>query len=285
MKFDVESFRQWDRKCITLMGMSGVGKTYLSNILRKSHWFHYSGDYRIGTRYLDEHIMDLIKQEAMKVPFLKDLLRNDWVSIQNKIKIDDLGPVSKFLGKLGNPALGGVELGAFQHRQQLHHEAELKAMLDVPEFIRKADEIYGYQHFINDAGGSLCELGDQRVIDCLADNTLILYIKTTNEEEEQQLIDRALSNPKPLFYRRAFLEQQLSEYLEESNLEYAAQMVPDDFTRWVFPRLFKSRLPRYAAIAEPYGYTVTSKEAAQVQSESDFLDLLEMAIERQAKED
>jgi hypothetical protein len=25
-------------------------------------------------------------------------------------------------------------------------------MKDVPEFIRKAHEIYGYQHFINDAG-------------------------------------------------------------------------------------------------------------------------------------
>ena len=31
-------------------------------------------------------------------------------------------------------------------------------MNDVPEFIHKAEDIYGYHHFINDAGGSVCEL-------------------------------------------------------------------------------------------------------------------------------
>ena len=57
-------------------------------------------------------------------------------------------------------------------------------------------------------------------------------------------------------------------------------MDPDEFTRWVFPRLFHSRIPRYAAIAEPHGYTVTSREVAQVRDEGDFLQLLETAIAR-----
>ncbi len=57
-------------------------------------------------------------------------------------------------------------------------------------------------------------------------------------------------------------------------------MDPDEFTRWVFPRLFHSRMPRYEAIAEPHGYTVTSREIAHVQNEADFLNLLETAIER-----
>ncbi|MCG7865621.1 MAG: ATPase, partial [Candidatus Thiodiazotropha taylori] len=52
MRLSPEQFRKWDRKSVTLMGMSGVGKTRLSNLLRRSNWFHYSGDYRIGTRYL-----------------------------------------------------------------------------------------------------------------------------------------------------------------------------------------------------------------------------------------
>ena len=54
MKFTVDEFRAWPHKCVTLLGMSGVGKTWLSDLLRRSDWFHYSGDYRIGTRYLDE---------------------------------------------------------------------------------------------------------------------------------------------------------------------------------------------------------------------------------------
>ena len=75
MKFTVDEFRAWKHKSVTLLGMSGVGKTHLSMLLRRHHWFHYSGDYRIGTRYLDEPIMDLIKQQAMQAPFLRDLLR------------------------------------------------------------------------------------------------------------------------------------------------------------------------------------------------------------------
>ncbi|TNF97835.1 MAG: ATPase [Gammaproteobacteria bacterium] len=280
MKLTVEEFRNWKNKKITLLGMSGVGKTYLSGMLRNHQWFHYSGDYRIGTRYLDESILDLIKQQAMQVPFLKDLLRRDWISIQNNIKVDDLGPVLSFVGKLGDPERGGVPLEEFNRRQSMYRDAEIAAMYDVPDFIQKAQNIYGYPHFVNDVGGSLCELEEPSVIDLLVQHTLILYIKVTDPAEEEELIKRAQSAPKPLYYRPAFLTEYLGAYLQENNLEYAAQIEPDHFTRWVFPHLFRSRIPRYDAIAEPHGYTVTSKEVASVRDEKDFLSLLETAIER-----
>ncbi len=280
MKFTVESFRAWEHKKITLLGMSGVGKTYISNMLRKHDWFHYSGDYRIGTRYLDELILDLVKAQAMQQPFLRDLLRRDWIYIRNNIKVDDLGPVLSFVGKLGNPEQGGVPLGDFVRRQAQYREAEIAAVHDVPEFIRKAREVYGYKHFINDMGGSLCELDDPGVIELLAGHTLILYIKITDEMQEQQLISRAQSAPKPLYYRPEFLMQELQVYLQDNNLEYAAQIDPDDFTRWIFPRLFHSRIPRYEAIAEK-GYTVTSQELSRVSKEGEFLELLETAIARE----
>jgi len=280
VKFTVESFRAWEHKKITLLGMSGVGKTYISNMLRKRDWFHYSGDYRIGTRYLDELILDLVKAQAMQQPFLRDLLRRDWIYIRNNIKVDDLGPVLSFVGKLGNPEQGGVPLGDFVRRQAQYREAEIAAVHDVPEFIRKAREVYGYKHFINDMGGSLCELDDPGVIALLAEHTLILYIKVTDEEQEQQLISRAQSAPKPLYYRPEFLMQELQVYLQDNGLEYAAQIDPDDFTRWIFPRLFHSRIPRYEAIAEK-GYTVTSQELSQVSTEEEFLELLETAIARE----
>jgi len=282
VKFTVDEFRAWKNKKITLLGMSGVGKTYLSALLRESNWFHFSGDYRIGTRYLDEPIMDMIKQQAMQVPFLKDLLRRDWIYIRNNIKVHDLGPVLSYIGKLGNPELGGVELDDFIKRQALYREAEIATMYDVPDFIRKAREIYGYQHFVNDVGGSLCELDEPAVIDQLVKHTLILYIKVTNQEEENKLIKRAQSDPKPLYYRPDFLREQLAIYLQENNMQFAAEMNPDEFTRWVFPRLFHSRIPRYDAIAKPHGYTVTSQEVAQVRDEKDFLQLLETAIGRQS---
>ena len=281
MKFTPDEFRAWKRKHITLLGMSGVGKTYISNTLRRGdHWFHYSGDYRIGTRYLDELILDLVKQQAMQQPFLRDLLRRDWIYIRNNIKVDDLGPVLSFVGKLGNPELGGVPLEEFIRRQAQYREAEIAAMHDVPAFLRKAGEVYGYRHFVNDVGGSLCELDDPAVIDLLVEHTLILYIQVTDQDEEQKLISRAQNAPKPLYYRPEFLQQELRQYLQEQGLAYAAQMDPDEFTRWVFPRLFHSRVPRYDAIAKPHGYTVTSREIAEVKNEADFLNLLETAIAR-----
>ncbi len=280
MKFTVESFRAWRQKKVTLVGMSGVGKTYISNILRRHDWFHYSGDYRIGTRYLDEPILDLVKKAAMEQPLLRELLRRDWIYLRNNIKVDDLGPVLSFVGKLGDPERGGVPLEEFMRHQALYREAEIAAVRDVPEFIRKAREVYGYAHFINDMGGSLCELDEPGLIEFLAEHTLILYIKITDAEEERKLIERAQSAPKPLYYRPEFLEEQLAIYLREQGLDYAAQMDPDDFTRWIFPRLFHARIPRYEAIAR-HGYTVTSRELAGVRDEADFLALLETAIARE----
>lgn len=279
MKFSVDEFRNWEHKKVTLLGMSGVGKTHISSMLRGHDWFHYSGDYRIGTRYLDESILDMIKARAMEVPFLRELLHNDWIYIRNNIKVSDLGPVLAFVGKLGNPERGGLELEVFREHQAFYREAEIAAMHDVPGFIRKARQIYGYRHFVNDVGGSLCELDAPGVIELLEEHTLILYIKVTDEEEEQKLISRAQSDPKPLYYRPEFLNEQLLTYLRENDLQYAAQMDPDAFTRWVFPRLFHSRIPRYEAIAGR-GYTVTSQEVAAVRDEQDFLELIGNAIAR-----
>ncbi len=281
MKQSLEEFKSWNNKKITLLGMSGVGKTHLSSMLRDHNWFHYSVDYRIGTRYLDEQIMDLIKQQTMQVPFLRDLMRKDWIYIRNNIKVDDLGPVLSFVGKLGNPELAGIPLEEFRHRQALYRQAEINAIRDIPIFVRKAQDIYGYPHFINDVAGSLCDLEESGSVELLAQHTLIIYIKTADDREEDALIRRAQKSPKPLYFRPAFLEEQIKAYLKEHQLQYAAQMEPNAFTRWVFPRLFHSRVPRYEAIARPYGYTVTSHQVNQVRDEKDFLEMVENAIATQ----
>jgi hypothetical protein len=281
VKLSVAEFREWEHKSVTLLGMSGVGKTRLSNILRNSDWFHYSGDYRIGTRYLDEPILDSIKEQAMQVPLLRDLLRSDSIFIRNNITVDHLKPVSTFMGMLGNPERGGMSLKEFKRRQHLHRDAEIAVMHDVPAFIRKSQTIYGYQHFINDVGGSLCELEEPGVIDLIAEHTLILYIRAT-EQDEERLIGRALAHPKPLYYREAFLDEQLADYMREQELTYVSLIDPRDFARWVFPRLFRSRIPRYEAIAAEQGYTVSTDELSQVESEMDFLNLLERVIERES---
>lgn len=278
MRLTAAEFKRWDRKAVTLLGMSGVGKTRLAYSLRNQHWFHYSGDYRIGSRYLDEPILDNIKSQAMQVPFLRELLRSDSIHIDNNITVNNLNPVSSFLGKIGNLEKGGLGKEEFKTRQSLHHDAEIAAMKDVPEFIRKAKEIYGYDNFVNDAGGSLCELDDESVMQVLSEHTLILYIKAT-DVDEKALIARAESDPKPMYYRAEFLEQELETYLTLKKLDYAALIDPDDFVRWVFPRLFYSRIPRYEALADRYGYTVSTEDIAKVTTETDFIELICSVLE------
>ena len=277
MKLSLQAFRNLSHKSITLLGMSGVGKTYLSNLLRNNKWFHYSGDYRIGTRYLNEPILDNITQQAMTVPFLRDLLRSDSIYIRNNITVDHLKPVSSFVGKLGNPDLGGMSLKEFKRRQHLHYEAEVAAMKDVPHFIEKAYHLYGYNKFINDAGGSVCELDNPEVLKVLEENTIIIYIKT-NKNDEKTLIERAKTSPKPLYYRPEFLDQQLEIYMSERDIPYVTMIDPDDFVRWIFPQLFYSRIPRYEAIADQYGYTIKSEDLYQIKTEADFITLVENAI-------
>lgn len=277
MRMTAAEFRVWDAKSITLLGMSGVGKTYLSTRLRQAHWFHYSADYRIGTRYLSEPILDNIKRQAMQVPFLRDLLRSDSIYISNNITVDNLTAVLTFLGKLGDSARGGLELPEFKLRQQLYRDAEVAAMLDVPDFITKARTIYGYQHFINDSAGSLCELGDEEVLSVLAANTLIVYVEAT-AANGRELLQRAEADPKPLYYRTEFLDTELARYLQVQGITRIDQIKPDDFVLWMFPRLFEARIPRYEAIVRQYGYTVRADKIAPVGTESEFLSCIEEAL-------
>ncbi|MGR9035914.1 MAG: ATPase [Gammaproteobacteria bacterium] len=279
MKMSPQEFLDWQSKRITLLAMSGAGKTTLANKLPKTKWFHYSGDYRIGTKYLKEPIMDNIKRQAMTVPFLRDLLLSDSICIGSKITVENLAPVSSFLGKLGNPEMGGLPLQEFKRRQKLHHEAEIAAMNDVPEFIHKAEDIYGYKHFINDAGGSVCELDCPEVLETLAEHTLIVYIKIPLSLEDT-IIQRAKSDPKPLYYREEFLDIKLAEFMRIRHYSSSDEIPPDDFVSWVFPELFKSRLPRYQAIADRYGYTVDAEDISKVNTENDFIKLITEAIAR-----
>jgi hypothetical protein len=281
MHLSAKKFRSWEHKSITLLGMSGVGKTTLANHLPQSSWFHYSGDYRIGTRYLDEPIMDNIKQQAMKVGFLRDLLRSDSIYIANNISVHNLEPISSFLGRLGSAENNGLALDEFLRRQKLHRAAENNAMIDVASFMAKAQKIYGYQHFLNDTGGSVCELNSPAAEKVLAENTLVLYIRA-DEDMEEELVRRAKADPKPLYYNETFLRQQLDQYLEQENLVDADAISPDHFATWIFPALVKHRRPLYQDLADKYGYTVTAAEAEHVQSETDFLELIEQVIGRSA---
>ena len=279
MQLSSQEFLDSPNKAITLMGMSGVGKTTLAHKLPRSHWFHYSGDYRIGSRYLSEPIIDNLKKKAMKVPFLRDLLMNDSIYIGNNISFNNLAILSTFLGKLGDPDLGGLEIDEFKYRQDLHRNAEIAAMYDVSIFIDKASGIYGYPNFINDAGGSICELNSASVIEHIARHTIIFYIEA-DQSLEKTLIERAIADPKPIYYQNQFLDAHLKEFLELNQIQTVDQIDPDKFVKWIFPKTIQHRKPLYRDIADQYGYTLNAHAINEVTDERDVVNLLADAIKR-----
>ena len=277
---------------VTLLGMSGVGKTMLSTALRQSaNWFHYSADYRIGTRYLVESILDNVKFKIMQMrdPFVANLLRSDSIYINHNISVDNLEPVSTFLGMYGDPTAGGLNKSTFLERQDLYRRAEVKSMKDAGRFISKSWQIYQCKDFVNDASGSLCEIVDldnpkDPVIKALTDDSLILYIEP-NPVYEEELKERARTHPKPLFYNPAFITPNLADKPNDG-----VGVDPLDFARPLFPNLLEFRKPRYRKIADTYGFTIHADELFQPDEYGNtmpdavpFLDKVHATVTEQAR--
>ena len=276
-------FRALPRKAVTVFGMAGVGKTRLGNILRKQDWFHFSVDFRIGTRHMGEYIVDNFKREAMKVPFLAELLRSDSISLQSNISFDNLDPLSSYLGTPGNPQKGGLPFAEYQHRQEQHRVAEIYALLDVPYFIERAKTLYDYDNFLTDTGGSLIEVLDPRnpddpVVKALTEHTALLYLRGT-DGDAQRLVDRFKANPKPMYYPPDFLVAKWDEFKRLHGLAHDDAVDPDAFAVWGFEALLRDRLPRYQALADNFGYAVDATELSGVRDEADFMELMCRAIE------
>ncbi len=279
---DAEDWRSADAKRLMLFGMSGLGKTYISSMLRETAgWFHYSVDYRIGTRYMGEHIADNAKAEAMKVPFLAELLKSDSIYIGSNITFENLDPLSSYLGKPGNPKLGGLTFKEYQRRQDLHRSSEISATLDAAHFIQRAKRIYGYDNFICDTSGSICEVIDTAnpeddVMQVISSVLLPVWIKGS-EDHTAELVRRFDKAPKPMYYQPQFLLSAWKTYLKENGI-LEKEVDPNAFIRWTYARALAHRQPRYQAMAEQWGVTVEAEDVARVTSEADMVDLVADAL-------
>jgi hypothetical protein len=233
---------------------------------------------------MGEHIVDNFKREAMRVPFLRDLLLSDSIHIQSNITFDHLKPLSTYLGKPGNPDKGGISFAEYRKRQTQHREAEISALLDVPTFIGKSREIYQYGNFVCDSGGSLCEVVNPSnpldpVLSCLSENTLLLYIEGT-PEHTRMLVERFRKAPKPMYYQPQFLEAKWAEYKAINAITRDEDVDPDGFAVWGFEQLLHHRIPLYKQIADNFGYTIRMRDVPSVQSEEDFTAIVANAIDQ-----
>ncbi len=278
-----EQFLNAKQHAVTVFGMAGVGKTRLSALLRKDDWFHYSIDYRIGTRHMSEFIVDNFKREAMKVPFLRDLLSSDSIYISSNLTFDNLSPLSTYLGTPGDIKKGGLPFEEYQKRQEQHRIAEIATLKDIPHFIERAIDLYNCNNFIADTGGSLIEVIDvenpnDEVIKILTENTALLYIEG-NEDDAQNLIARFKKSPKPMYYRPQFLKQKWLEFKQLHGHKTDMEVDPKQFASWGFEALLHDRLPRYKALAKRHGYIISSNDVATIRDGKDFMLLMQKAIQ------
>ncbi|WP_316014494.1 ATPase [Roseobacter sp. HKCCA0434] len=270
-------------KRVALFGMSGLGKTHVADMLRATgDWFHYSVDYRIGTRYMGEHIVDNFKREAMKVPFLAELLRSDSIYIGSNITFHNLDPLSTYLGKPGDPARGGIEIEEYRRRQDQHRAAEIASLIDAVQFAERARDIYGYPNFVCDTGGSICEVvdpddPDDPVMAALTGAMQLVWIEGSDDHVDE-LVRRFDRQPKPMYYRPEELEANWQAWLERTG-DAPEAVDPDAFIRFSYRRVLETRQARYAAMAR-HGLTLSAEEIYAVRSAAEFETLIGEAIAR-----
>ena len=248
-------------KNVALLGMSGLGKTFLSDMLHSGgEWYHYSVDYRIGTHYMD-----------------------DYFGNAQDITFENLEPLSTYLGKPGNPDKGGIPFEEYVKRQQQHHAAEIAALKDAALFVNKAQNTLGYGHFICDTSGSICEVVDPNdphdpTLTALSEAVLPVWIRG-NASHTEELVRRFSTAPKPMYYDEEFLRSKWAQYLSERGVT-ESNVDPDEFILWGYRELLDHRLPLYAAIAQNWGVTIEADEVTQIRNANDFTALIAKAIDR-----
>ena len=154
-------------------------------------------------------------------------------------------------------------------------------MLDTTRFIARAHDLYGYDNFVCDTSGSICEVVDAEnpgdpVMTALSENLLIVWIKGAPSHRDA-LIRRFDRAPKPMYYPPDFLNVLWDEFTAGRD---PATVDPDAFLRFGYARLLDHRQPRYEAMAK-WGVTVMAEDVAKVTTPAAFADLMATALDRQ----
>lgn len=119
----------------------------------------------------------------------------------------------------------------------------------------------------------VCGLSREECWEELSARTVILYMRA-DSEMEATLIERSKACPKPLSYEDDFLDQHVAEFKETVGLTSVADIMPDDFVQWVFPKLVAHRRPQYESLAEQYGHTIDASLFADLRDGEDFIDMV-----------
>ena len=262
MKLPINETSGFQFKRIALLGMSGLGKTFISRKLFKSdNWSHYSVDYEIG----------------------KLLFKDKHQNFLKGFEIDNLTNLSYFLGKPGSSSKGGIPFTEYVSRQQLHRDAEIEATLKACSLVEKSADL---SHIICDTSGSICELvnpsdKDDILLTSLSKNFLIICLEAP-DSIYQVLIDRFLDRPKPMYYEENFLNS-IWQTFKIGSLNSDDKINPDDFMIFGFKALIERRKAIYDMIAKNWGIRLNFEHLRKVKNAADLMEAIQTAIKSEIK--
>ena len=258
MKIPINETSGFQFKRIALLGMSGLGKTFISRKLFKSdNWSHYSVDYEIG----------------------KLLFKDKHQNFLKGFEIDNLTNLSYFLGKPGSSSKGGIPFAEYVSRQKLHREAEIEATLKACSLVEKSADV---SHIVCDTSGSICELvnpsdKEDILLKSLSKNFLIICLEAP-DSIYQVLIDRFLARPKPMYYEENFLHS-LWQTFNIGSTDTEDKINPDDFMIFGFKALIERRKAIYDMIAKNWGIKLNFDNLSSVKNEADLMAVVQSEIE------
>ena len=249
-------------KRFALLGMSGLGKTFISrSLVKRDNWLHYSVDYEIG----------------------KILFKNKHRNLLNGFEVGNLTNLSDFLGKPGSPSMGGIPFSEYLTRQKLHRDAEIKATLNASSLVENSPEL---SHFVCDTSGSICELvnpsdENDAILKSLSKNFLIICLEAP-DSMYQVLINRFLAKPKPMYYEENFLHSLWQSFKNESpNIN--DHINPDDFMIYGFKALIKRRKAIFDSISKNWGISLNFENLRVVKSAADLVKAIQFEIASKIK--
>ena len=245
-------------KRFALLGMSGLGKTFISrNLTKTDNWSHYSVDYEIGQLLFKDNHANLLKG----------------------FDIDNLTHLSDFLGKPGSSTMGGITFSEYVSRQRLHRDAEIKATLKACSLVEKSPEL---SHFVCDTSGSICELvnpsdKNDLLLTSISRNFLIVCLEAP-DSIYQVLIDRFLAKPKPMYYEENFLNS-LWHSFKRGSSNTDDKINPDDFMVFGFKALIERRKAIFDKISKNWGITLNFELLRRINDATDLIEAIKLKIE------
>ena len=244
-------------KRFALLGMSGLGKTFISrSLVKQDNWLHYSVDYEIG----------------------KILFKNKHKNLLDGFEVGNLTNLSDFLGKPGSTSMGGIPFSEYLSRQKLHRDAEIKATLHASSLVENSPEL---SHFVCDTSGSICELvnpsdENDAILKSLSKNFLIICLEAP-DSMYQVLINRFLAKPKPMYYEENFLHSLWKSFRDDTSTT-CDEINPDDFMIYGFKALIKRRNAIFDTISKNWGISLNFEQLREVKCAADLIGAIESAI-------